>query len=100
MPARNSVPPIAIPGSCPSTRSSAITPAPAVTSTNCASTTPSGGAGEAVSASTKFCIAPEIAVETAPASARCRGSQTPTRSASGSRSETAARVSHSRAATM
>ena len=76
----------------------AMAPAPAVTSTNCAWTTCSGGEGVAVIASTKFCMAPEIAVEIAPASARCSGSQRPSRHEAGSASETTAAVSHARAA--
>jgi len=52
--------------------------------------------GVAVSASMKFCIAPEIAVAIAPASARCRGSQRPSRSDTGSRSDTAASESQIR----
>src|SRR6185503_14624899 len=57
-----------------------------------------GGAPVAVSAAVKFCIAPAIATETAPASVRWSGSQIPDRALPDSRIEPPARVSHERAA--
>ena len=57
----------------------------------------SDGSGEAVNASMKFCIAPEIAVEMAPARVRCSGSQSPSRHRTGNRKESAASVSQMRA---
>lgn len=56
------------------------------------------GAGAAVRANAKFCIAPAIATETAPARARWSGSQMPRRLDSGNRSDRTAAVSHARAA--
>ena len=74
----------------------AMRPAPVVTSANCDHTSHAGGAAVAVSASVKFCIAPEMAVEIAPAKARCSGNQRSRRHDAGSRSDAA--VSHARAA--
>ncbi len=76
----------------------AINSTPRFTEANCAQTTQRDGDGVAVSASAKVCIAPEIATEIAPASARCSGSQSTSRSAAGSRSDNAAAVSQTRAA--
>ncbi len=44
----------------------------------------------------KFCIAPEIAVEMAPARVRCSGSHSPSRHRTGRRKESAASVSQTR----
>jgi len=77
----------------------AITPAaPPFTSANWARTRPAGGGGVAVRAPANVCIAPEMAVATAPAIARWSGSHHSSLAPGGRRSAAAAAVSHRRAA--
>jgi hypothetical protein len=94
----NAVPPAATNPELSDGYPTAMSPAPALTPTNCAATTQPAGPGAAVSVRAKFCIAPAIADDTPPASARWSGSHTPSRSASGSSSERTAAVSHTLAA--
>ena len=97
MAATNALPPTATSQGIAKDIPKTIEVVPATTRLNCAHTAPAGGAGVAVSASMKFCIAPEMAVVTAPAKVRWSGTQIPSRRAGGSRSESPARVSHARA---
>ena len=68
--ATNAVPPTTTSQGIEKGTPTTIEVVPTTTRPSCAQLTPAGGAGVAVSASMKFCIAPEMAVVTAPASVK------------------------------